>query len=116
MSSYSLPSDKFYFRDKETEEAIDLWAPYAGIATYAEFAGAPTGTLATTITRLDNDVTDVSNRLSTLRTEFDNLNSTVTRDMNKFLAASERTQVASGTFNTQQNTGSLLSGIYELQM
>lgn len=116
MSSYSLPSDKFYFRNKETEEAIDLWAPYAGIATYAEFAGAPTGTLATTITQLRQDITSVSGSLGTLRVDFDTLNSTVTRDMNKFLAVSERIQVASGTFNTGKNIGSIPSGIYELQM
>lgn len=116
MSSYSLPSDKFYFRNKETEEAIDLWAPYAGIATYAEFAGAPTGTLATTITQLQQSVTGVAGQLTALEGNFNTLNTTVTRDMNKFLAVSERIQVASGTFNTGKNIGSIPSGIYELQM
>ena len=118
MSSYSLPSDKFYFRNKETEEAIDLWTPYAGVADYAEFAGAPTGTLATTITQLQQNVTGITDNL----TEFENnvnaqitgINTNIQNNMNKYLEGYSKVHTQS--LSTSEWESTLSKGLYELRL
>lgn len=132
MSSFSLPSDKFYFRDKETEEPIDLWTPYAGLATYAEFASAPTGTLATTITTLESNITTLESNVTTLEssvsgisthlTEFENnvnaqitgISTNIQNNMNRYLEG--YIKVHTHQLGTPWENNTLSAGLYELRL
>lgn len=118
MSSFSLPSDKFYFRDKETEEAIELWAPYAGIASYAEFAGSPTGTLATDITQLQQNVTGINSHLATLEenvyAQITGINTNIQNNMNKYLEGYNKVHTQS--LRTSEWESTLSKGLYELRL
>lgn len=118
MSNYTLPSDKFYLRDKETGEAIDLWAPYAGHADEAETAvGTLKNTLdalTTSIDTLNGRVTGVSRDLDTLKGSLNTLNTNVTNNMNKYLEGYNK--VHTHSLGTPWEDATLSAGLYELRL
>ncbi len=112
MSSFSLPSDKFYFRDKETEEPLELWTPYAGRADEASSA----------IGALKNTLDTLNDSIATINTNITNLESSLTT-LNKYLDIQDhnyytdlKVRATNYTYATLPYADRVNYGIYELEI